>query len=82
MGSFVIDFIPKNIRAPSQKDIFEIWMPDSFKLIDGQYVIRLNTSFDHYKAESVVADGLGNNVFRFVIGRIAVWANSRRQRYL
>jgi hypothetical protein len=73
MGSFLIDFVPQSVRTGTQKDVFEISVPDSFSLVDGQYVVRLGNSFDFYKAESVQSDGAGNNLLRFVMGRGYCW---------
>lgn len=69
MGGFILDFIPQFDRNNTQKDVFEIHVPISFKMIDGQYVIRLNTSFDYYKADSITLNVSGFNILRFVIGK-------------
>lgn len=64
MGSFSIDLVPRNKRAGTEVDVFEVSVPDAFKLVDGQYVLRLDGSAN-YKANTITQDGSGNNVLRF-----------------
>lgn len=64
-GSIHIEVICGVKRTGSQKDVFDISVPKSFKLLDGQYVLQLNEKFVYYKTETITDDGNGNFVFRF-----------------